>query len=71
MNDFTTAAKWFQKAVNSSPGDLRLLASLADAQLRAGNRDAARETIARGLEKDPTNPQLLNLKLKSERSKPD
>jgi Flp pilus assembly protein TadD len=71
MNDFMTAAEWFQKAVDASPGDVRLLASLADAQLRAGNRDAARETIARGLDKDQNNPQLLDLKLAIEKSKPN
>ena len=71
MNDFMTAAEWFQKAVDASPGDVRLLAPLADAQLRAGNRDAARETVARGLDKDPNNPQLLNLKSKIEKSKPN
>ena len=71
MNDFITAAEWFQKAVASSPGDVRLLASLADAQLRGGNRDAARETIARGLDKDPGNQPLLNLRLKIETSKPN
>ena len=71
MNDFITAAEWFQKALASSPGDVRLLASLADAQLRGGNRDAARETIARGLDKDPGNQPLLNLRLKIETSKPN
>ena len=41
--------------------DLRVVASLADAELRAGDRPAAQATIKRGLEKDATNPALLTL----------
>ena len=43
------------------PDDVRVLAQLADAQVRAGDTPAAQATIARGLEKDPTNRALLTL----------
>jgi hypothetical protein len=38
-----------------------LLASLAEAQLRAGDRAAAQRTIASGLEKDPKSAALIAL----------
>lgn len=59
LNDARTAVQWLERAVASSASDSRLLASLADAQLRAGNRAAAESTIARGLEKDAGNAALL------------
>jgi hypothetical protein len=37
------------------------MTSLAEAQILAGDRVAARATIARGLEKDPTNPGLATM----------
>jgi tetratricopeptide (TPR) repeat protein len=61
VNDPATAVDWLKQAGFRNPNDLRLIAALADAQLRAGNRDAALETIARGLEKDPQSEVLLNL----------
>jgi tetratricopeptide (TPR) repeat protein len=69
ISDFTTASEWFQRASSANPADVRLIASLADAQLRAGNRVAAQETVGRGLDKDPSNQALLNLKQKIEKSK--
>ena len=61
LNDPRTAVVWYERASDSSPNDLRLVASLADAQLRAGDRDAAKATIARGLEKEPRYVPLLTL----------
>ena len=61
LNDPRTAVVWFERASDSSPNDLRLVASLADAQLRAGDRGAAKATIARGLEKEPRHVSLLAL----------
>lgn len=61
LNDPATAARWFQRALEASPADVRLLASLADAQFRSGDREAARSTIARGLAADPEQPTLLAL----------
>jgi tetratricopeptide (TPR) repeat protein len=59
LNDARVASEWFERAAAASPNDLGLLALLADAELRAGDRDAARATVARGLEKDPQNAPLL------------
>jgi tetratricopeptide (TPR) repeat protein len=70
LNDPDTAVDWLDRAASASPGDLRLLALLADAELRAGDSEAANATIARGLQKDPTNVALRSLKLKTEDSKP-
>ncbi len=61
LNDPDTAVRWLTKAVRSNTNDLRLMTSLADAELRAGDRPAARATIARGLEKEPKNKALLLL----------
>jgi tetratricopeptide (TPR) repeat protein len=61
LHDAATASKWFERAAAANPDDVRLLASLADAQLRSGERDAAQRTIARGLKRDPSNAPLLAL----------
>jgi tetratricopeptide (TPR) repeat protein len=61
LNDPRTAAAWFDRAASASPNDLTLVAALADAQLRSGDRAAAQAALARGLEKDPKSPQLLAL----------
>jgi Tfp pilus assembly protein PilF len=61
VNDVATAVEWLQRAIVAAPNDVRALTSLADAQVRSGDLDAARITIARGLEKDPANPQLFAL----------
>ena len=65
LNDAATAVTWYQRASSSSPGDVRLLAGLADAQIQVGDLEAARATIASGLEKDPENPELLALARRS------
>jgi tetratricopeptide (TPR) repeat protein len=61
VNDPATAVDWLNRAASASPTDLRIVAALADAQLRSGDRDAAQATIAHGLEKDPKNPALVAL----------
>ncbi|MBI3490465.1 MAG: tetratricopeptide repeat protein [Acidobacteria bacterium] len=61
MNDAATAADWLRKATQANPNDNRIIAALADAQIRAGDRAAARATIAHGLEREPKNPALLVL----------
>ena len=61
LDEPAAAAVWFQRALDAAPTDLRLLASLADAQIRAGDPESARPMIARGLAKDPDNPLLLAL----------
>ena len=57
----TTAVDWLTQAAASSPNDVRLLASLADAQIRAGDTTGAHTTIAHGLEREPKNPVLASL----------
>jgi len=59
MNEPAAAATYFLKAADRA--DATLLARAADAQLRAGDRDAARATITDALEKDPNNPLALAL----------
>jgi tetratricopeptide (TPR) repeat protein len=61
LNDPATAVSWLERAVLASSDDIALLAALADAQIRAGQLDAARETIARGLERDPASATFLAL----------
>jgi tetratricopeptide (TPR) repeat protein len=62
LNDPASAVRWLQKAVDANPSDAKVRASLADAQARAGDDDAARQTIERGLAIEPENPALLRLK---------
>jgi predicted Zn-dependent protease len=57
--DPASAAVYFLEAADAAPGDAGLLARAADAQLRAGDADTARGTVARALEKDPHNPLAL------------
>jgi tetratricopeptide (TPR) repeat protein len=61
LGDPGTAVDWLDRAVSSNPNDVRLLAALADAQIKNGDWTAAQATIARGLEKEPKNAQLLAL----------
>ncbi len=61
LDDPAAAAVWFLRALDAAPTDLRLLASLVDAQIKAGDPESARVMIARGLEKDPDDPLLLAL----------
>jgi Flp pilus assembly protein TadD len=67
LNDAPSAVHWLEQAASGRPNDVKLLALLAEAQLRAGDRDTARTTIARGLDKDPQNTALINLKVKSQK----
>jgi tetratricopeptide (TPR) repeat protein len=61
IHDPAAAATYFLKAADQSASEATLLARAADAQLRAGDRDAARATITNALEKDPNNPLVLAL----------
>jgi tetratricopeptide (TPR) repeat protein len=62
LNDPATAVRWFEQASSAAPNDMHLVAQLADAQLRAGDRAGARATVAAGLRKDSGNVILLQLK---------
>ena len=55
LDDPATAVQWFQRAATARAGeeDTAFLVRLADAQWRAGDPAAARETAAKALEKDP------------------
>ena len=66
LNDPHTAVAWLERALRMAPDDVRVLAQLADAQMRAGDTSAAQGTIARGLEKDPANRALLALSRRSQ-----
>jgi len=70
LNDPDTAVDWLDQASSSSPNDTKLLALLAEAQLRAGDAEAAHASIERGLAKEPTNGTLRNLKLRTDALKP-
>ena len=59
LNDPRAAVRWLAQASSANPNDLRLVAALADAQIRSGDRDAARVTVERGLEREPKNAALL------------
>jgi tetratricopeptide (TPR) repeat protein len=61
LNQPTVAVTWLRRALAPSPGDVRVMISLAEAQLRAGDRRGARATIAAALEKEPDNPSALEL----------
>ena len=61
LNDPSGAVQWLRRAAAARTGDITLIASLGEAQMRAGDRDGARATIAQGLEKEPGNEVLLAL----------
>src|SRR5215475_2975654 len=50
MNDPATAMAWLTRASAAAPDDLKTIVALAEAQLKAGNRDAAQATLKRGLQ---------------------
>jgi predicted Zn-dependent protease len=59
LGDYASAGSFFLKAAEDAPNDAALIARAADAQLRAGDRDTARGTATRALEKDPNNTLAL------------
>jgi len=65
LDDPPAAVAWLHRAMAAAPNDVRVLTSLADAELRSGNREAARVAIGRGLEQDPKNPALLSMARRS------
>jgi predicted Zn-dependent protease len=58
INEEMIALPWLQRAAAATPNDVRVLAALADAQDRTGDKDGARASLARGLEIDPANADL-------------
>jgi tetratricopeptide (TPR) repeat protein len=61
LNQPAIAVTWLRRAAAGRPTDVRVLISLADAQVRAGDRAAARITLAEAREKEPDNPSLAAL----------
>jgi predicted Zn-dependent protease len=59
LNEPAVAATYFLRA--AAGGDAALLARAADAQLRAGDREAALETTRKALEKDPDNALAMTV----------
>jgi Flp pilus assembly protein TadD len=64
LNDLASTVRWLQNAADANPSDARC-SPHADAQLRTGDSNRARETIARGLALDVKNPTLLTLSLRA------
>jgi predicted Zn-dependent protease len=61
IGDALTATEWLRRAVDAAPNDVPLFVSLVDAQLKAGDREAAQAALARRLHEEPANPALLTL----------
>jgi tetratricopeptide (TPR) repeat protein len=61
LNDPETAIAWLTRASAAAPDDLKTLVALAEAELKAGRRDAAQATLKKGLQLDPANIQLRGL----------
>ena len=59
LSDPAAAAAYFLRAADGA--DAGLLARAADAQLRAGDKDAAMATASKALERDPTNALALSV----------
>ena len=64
INDPAAAIAWARRAVDPEHPDPAVLAVLADAQVRVGQLDAARATVAEGLERDAGHRALLQLRRK-------
>lgn len=62
LNDPVAAVGWFQKAEHLAEDDVTLLARLAEAQEKAGEVEAARATLGRALDQDPSSPTLQALR---------
>lgn len=61
LKEPAAAATYFLRAADDSATDGALLARAADAQMRAGDKDAARATAQKALEKDPKNTVALSV----------
>jgi tetratricopeptide (TPR) repeat protein len=59
--EWSEAAAWYRRAAEDSPGDAEVLGMLAEAEWRAGNADAARAAIERGLKLAPQDRTLTAL----------
>jgi tetratricopeptide (TPR) repeat protein len=64
LDDADSAVNWYEKSEALAAPDADLLAHLAEAQLKAGRVDAARETIARATAKDARNSSVRSVALR-------
>ncbi len=65
LNEPKTAVLWLRRAEEATPDDTSVLAPLAEALFRVGDRVAARTTAERGLKLEPTSVALRNVELKT------
>jgi tetratricopeptide (TPR) repeat protein len=65
LGDPAAAARAWQLAAGPA-ASVALLARIASAELAAGNVDAARAAVSRGLARDPRHPVLLTLQRKTQ-----
>jgi tetratricopeptide (TPR) repeat protein len=70
LNDPDTAVEWLDRAASASPNDMKLMALLAEAQLKAGDTEAVYASIERGLAQEPANATLRSLKARIDALKP-
>ncbi len=61
LNDFSTAAVWFGRAAAAAPTRIDPLLDLAEALLKAGNRDGARDAAERAQALAPDNARARSL----------
>jgi tetratricopeptide (TPR) repeat protein len=61
LDEPATAVTWLTRASAAAPDDVKPIAALAEAQFKAGDREAAQAAISRGLQLDPANSQLRAL----------
>jgi tetratricopeptide (TPR) repeat protein len=61
VGDAEGAAAWYQRVVAGGDANVPVLVRLGQAQFRSGALHAARATLARALQLDPTNPQARTL----------
>jgi tetratricopeptide (TPR) repeat protein len=62
LNEPAVAVAYYRAALEDAGADVPLLTRLADAEWRAGDRDGARVTVAKALDKEPRNTQALALR---------
>jgi tetratricopeptide (TPR) repeat protein len=62
LNEPATAMDYFVRAAAEPAADSTVLARLADAQWRSGDKAAARATVLRALERQPSDQALLTLR---------
>ena len=62
------AAKFFQHALEESPNDAKLYYLLAQARLKSGDPQGARNAIGRALQLDPARPEFVSLQREIEQA---